>query len=176
MPIPKPNAGEEHDKYISRAMGDSTMNSEYPDTKQRYAVAQSEWERHLKKGFMVAKVNDDCQFVFGWANVAIRKDGHQIQDWQDDIVDIEDLEKAAYDFNLVYRETGEMHQGESVGKMIESFVVTKQKLEQMGLPSDSLPLGWWVGFHISSKEVFEKVKSGQYSMLSIQGTAKREEV
>lgn len=174
MPLPKPHSGEEHDKYISRFMADSTASSDYPDQKQRYAVAQSEWKTHISKSFEVAKRDDSQQLVFGWANVAFRTNGEQVLDFQKDLVDTEELESAAYLFNLIYRDTGEMHKGESVGKLVESFVVTKEKLASMGLPEDALPQGWWVGFHIPDSEVFAKVKEGKYKMLSIQGSARRE--
>jgi hypothetical protein len=176
MPLPKPRLNEKQDEYVSRFMADTLAGNDYPDVKQRVAVAYSEWKRHLAKKFEVFKFDDSEQIVFGWANIAIRKNGQQIQDWQDDLVDVADLEKAAYAFNLEYRDTGEMHKGESVGKMVESFMVTPEKLEKMGLAPDSLPLGWWVGFKIDSPEIFAKVKSGQYSMFSVQGQAKREEV
>ena len=38
MPIPKPNKGEKKDEFISRCMGDSTMNKDFPDNSQRYAI------------------------------------------------------------------------------------------------------------------------------------------
>ena len=38
MPIPQPTPLESRDEYISRCMGDSTMNSDFPDSKQRAAV------------------------------------------------------------------------------------------------------------------------------------------
>jgi hypothetical protein len=38
MPIPQPNAGETQDDFISRCMANQTMNSDYPDSSQRYAV------------------------------------------------------------------------------------------------------------------------------------------
>jgi len=38
MPIPKPKAGEEKQKFIQRCMFNPTMVSEYPDRKQRYAI------------------------------------------------------------------------------------------------------------------------------------------
>lgn len=126
--------------------------------------------------FTITKVDDDCNLVFGWANVAFRVDGEQIEDHQEDIVDIEELEPAAYQFVLEFRETGVMHQGEAVGDLIESFVVTPEKLERLGLAPNALPLAWWVGFYIESDEVFAKVKSGEYKMFSIQGKAIREEV
>ena len=57
---------------------------------------------------------------------------------------MDDLEEAAYQFALDYRSTGIMHKGETVGQMIESFMVTPDKLEAMGLPPELTPgpLGW----------------------------------
>jgi hypothetical protein len=49
MPLPKPRTDEEKDKFLERAMGDSIMVSDYPDNKQRYAVANSLWEKHIKE-------------------------------------------------------------------------------------------------------------------------------
>jgi hypothetical protein len=63
-----------------------------------------------------------------------------------------------------------------VGQMIESFMGTPDKLEAMGLPADSLPMGHWVGFHIPDPTVFAKIRDGTYGSFSIQGTAVREEV
>lgn len=40
--LPKPS-GETEDEFISRCMGDSTMNKEFPDEKQRAAVCYSQW-------------------------------------------------------------------------------------------------------------------------------------
>lgn len=39
-----------------------------------------------------------------------------------------------------------------------------------------MPVGWWIGFRVTDDDVWEKVKSGEYSMFSIGGTAIREEV
>lgn len=44
MPLPKPNSGESHDNFISRCMSNPTMESEYPDSDQRYAVCESQWQ------------------------------------------------------------------------------------------------------------------------------------
>ena len=62
-----------------------------------------------------------------------------------------------------------MHKGESVGQMIESFMVTPDKLEAMGLPPDSLPQGHWVGFHIPDPEVFGKVRTALLCLLAYRG-------
>lgn len=129
-----------------------------------------------KQEFTITKVDTDRQLVFGWANVSIRKDGEVIEDYQKDVIEPDDLEMAAYNFNLDYRSTGEMHRGGIVGKMIESFVSTPEKIEKMGLAPDALPTGWWVGFYIEDESAFAKVKDGTYKMFSIQGKAVREEV
>jgi hypothetical protein len=44
MPIPKPKKGETKYKFLSRFMSDNTMNKEFPDIKQRYAVANTQWK------------------------------------------------------------------------------------------------------------------------------------
>lgn len=123
----------------------------------------------------IVKIDDDNHLVFGWANVSIRASGEVVVDSHDDVIDPDTLEAAAYLFTLSFRDTGVMHQGESVGKLVESFFVNPDKLTKMGLPSDALATGWWVGFHIENDEVWNLVKNGTYSMFSIQGTAVREE-
>ena len=64
----------------------------------------------------VMKSDDDKRLVFGWANVAIRVDGEQIVDWQQDAIDTEDLEKAAYEYVAEFGTAGEMHQRGGVGR------------------------------------------------------------
>jgi hypothetical protein len=121
----------------------------------------------------VVKVDDDNRLVFGWANVAIRKDGEQVTDSHDECIDPEDLENAAYLFNLEFRELNERHKGVSKGRLVESLAVTPEKLVAMGLAEDALPQGWWVGFYVEDDAAWEKVKKGEYSMFSIEGSATR---
>ena len=124
----------------------------------------------------IAKIDEDQNLVFGWGYVSINKDGTQVIDHSQEMIDPEDLELAAYAFNLIFRETGEMHKGGAKGRSVESLVVTPDKLQAMGLAKDALPQGWWLGFYIDDDEVFDKVKKGEYNMFSIQGIANREEV
>lgn len=120
----------------------------------------------------IVKIDEEQQIVFGWANVSIKSSGEQVIDSYEHKIDPKDLELAAYSFVLSFGDMGVMHKGGVQGKLIESFMVTEDKLEKMGLGSDALPLGWWVGFYIEDKKLFEKVKNGEYSMFSIQGTAR----
>lgn len=125
--------------------------------------------------FEVAKSEDSQQLIFGWASVAVRKDGTEVVDSQGDVIDPRELENAAYEFVLKFRETDEMHTDEVRGHLVESFVVTPEKLEAMGLAKNALPIGWWTGFYIEDKDVYEKARD-HYPMFSIAGVAVREEV
>jgi hypothetical protein len=119
---------------------------------------------------------EDQRLVFGWANVAVSIDGQPIIDAHQDTIDPDTLEKAAYDYVLRFRDAGQMHSGGSVGRLVESFMVTPEKLVAMGLAADALPVGMWVGFKIDDADVWAKVKDGTYPMFSIQGKAVREPV
>ncbi|MNU72332.1 hypothetical protein D3C71_617880 [compost metagenome] len=123
--------------------------------------------------FKIAKTAPDKQLVFGWANVAKEADGSYPLDWDGDVTQPEELEKAAYNFVLKYRETGEVHQGEAVGTLVESMMFTKEKQAALGIPDGIIPEAWWVGFYVPDTEVFAKIKKGEYEMFSVQGKARR---
>ena len=124
----------------------------------------------------IYKSDDDKRQVFGWASVSARADGDAIVDFQDDIIEADELEKAAYEFVLENRGAGEMHERSGVGKLIESVMFTKEKMAAMGVPEGVLPTGWWIGFHIPDDSVWQKIKSGEYSSFSIEGTGQREPI
>ena len=130
----------------------------------------------------IAKVDKEHRQVFGWASVTERN-GEPVVDLQKDYIGTDDLEQAAYDYVLDSRVGGEMHQrvGKSspkhVATLIESFVVTPEKVEKLGLPPGSLPNGWWIGFQIPKDEtgdqIWGDVKKGKYAGFSIHGVGKR---
>jgi hypothetical protein len=126
--------------------------------------------------FELAKVDERAKQVFGFANVAVKRDGEPMVDLQDDEIPVDVLEKAAYDFVLRFRECGEMHEDDCAkGRLIESVMITPEKLEAWGLAKDAVAPRWWVGFQLDD-ETFKKVATGQYRMFSIQGRAVSEEV
>jgi len=125
--------------------------------------------------FEIAKLDEDQRLVFGYASLSIAKDGTPLTDTDNDQIEPHELERAAYDFVLNSRATGEMHQGVAKGALVESFVFTPEKLAKMGLPPDLVPARWWVGFKVDP-DTFAKVKSGVYKHFSIQGSATREEI
>lgn len=125
--------------------------------------------------FQIQKTNTDKRLVFGWANVAIRKDGEQIVDYQGDMFDPEDLEEAAYDYVLHFRDAGEEHISHlrKKAKLVESVVFTKEKMAAMGIPEGIVPEGWWIGFKVHDDTAWDKIKKGQYRMFSIEGNGVR---
>lgn len=128
--------------------------------------------------FSIFKTDDDKRLVFGWASVSINLDGEQLEDRQRDMIDPEDLEEAAYEYVLNFRDTGEEHipTMRKKGKLVESCVFTEEKQKAMGIPPGTVPVAWWIGFKIEDDDAWERVKNGTYRMFSIEGKANREPV
>lgn len=122
----------------------------------------------------IKKSDDEQRLIFGWASVAADENGNAIIDSQGDVIPIEELERAAYEFVEFSRKGGEMHQIMGVARLVESIIFTPQKLELLGI--SGVPFGWWVGFRVTDETVWQKIKSGEYSMFSIGGDALRSEV
>ena len=170
---------------IFRAAVNSALKTYDDDETKAFAVAwaavkRAGWhksgDKWAKRDYSITKIDEEKQRVFGWASISIKKDGQLLVDTQDDLIEPQDLEEAIYDFNLESRDMGVMHEGVAKGRLIESLVVTSEKLAAMGLPDDSLPMGAWVGFQIDDADTWEKVKNGNFRMFSIQGKAVREDV
>lgn len=183
MPIPKPREGEAKNDFMFRCMSDDVMQTEYPTQKQRSAVCnvaftdmkksketpeQTEKQEAIFK-FKKQKEDDDQQLVFGFASVSMTPEGKQVVDFHKDAMDIDDLEFGAYDYVLNSGESGVQHKGETIAYLVESFMFTKEKMETLGIPEGTIPQGWWVGFFVPDKEVFEKVKNCELNMFSVQG-------
>ena len=127
----------------------------------------------------ISKVNPYKQQVFGWAQVAA-VDGQEVHDRQGDVVSIEELEKAAYNYVLDCRMGGDQHGRvtkadgpRQTATMIESMVFTPEKIEALGLPED-FPQGWWLGLKVHDEPTWELIKSGKRQGLSVHGTGRRE--
>ena len=145
-------------------------------------------------GFQIAKLDDSQCLVFGYANVSVSKStaqgagGEVFFDLQEDAIRPDDLEKGAYGFVLDFREADEMHEGSSIGDLVESIVFTPDKLIKFvtdpttgDVDTDSLkvlqkvfPTRWWVGFKLAP-EAYAGVKSGKYTMFSVAGEADRKD-
>ena len=130
----------------------------------------------MNNNFEIMKSDDEKRLIFGWASVAIRKDGTQVVDHENDMIDPEDLEPAVYDYVLEYRDGGERHNPNlrKKARMVESVIFTKEKMKAMGIPEGTVPEGWWIGFKVDDDAAWDKIKKGIYKAFSIEGTAFRE--
>lgn len=130
------------------------------------------------ESFTIFKADDDKHLVFGWASVAITVDGEELEDRQHDVIDPEEMEEAAYEYVLNFRDTGEEHLPgyRKKGKLVESCVFTADKQKAMGIPEGILPVAWWIGFKIEDEDTWRRIKDGTYKMFSIEGRANREPI
>jgi len=138
-----------------------------------HKTSEGKWVKKVekfRKEFEISKLDEDQHLAFGWASV-IEKDGEQIIDHEDDVIFVEDLEKAAYDFVLKVRLAGEVHREIGVGELVESMVFTKEKQQMLGV--DLNKVGWWIGFKVTDEDVWKGIKDGKYKMFSIGGTGVR---
>lgn len=133
---------------------------------------------------VISKVDDDRRQCFGFCSVS-EVNGQPVVDLQGDWVPIEEVEKAAYSYMLTSRAGGDMHKRVAkyaadeplrTAEIIESFVVTPEKLDVLGVPEHSVPLGWWLGFQVHDGDAWAAIKSGRRTGFSLHGTGKRREV
>lgn len=121
----------------------------------------------------IKKAEPDQQMIFGWASIS-SVNGQDIIDKQGDIVPVEELEKAAYDFTLYSRTHGEMHENIGTGRMVESMVFTPEKAA-LGVVAKNEKgealMGWWVGFKVENPQTWADAKGGKLPEFSIGGRA-----
>lgn len=122
-----------------------------------------------------------------WALLS-KVDGEPYFDSQGDHPDEESLERAVVRFIYNKATGGVMHKrapdGEPVrvGRIVESLVITDEKLEAMGLPvsPSSGPRVWWVGIRYddtpAGEEVWKRILSGELRGFSIAGRGYRKEI
>lgn len=124
----------------------------------------------------IAKSDDARQLVFGWASVAADQEGNPVLDSQGDLIDLEDLEDAFYDYVKSAGTLNFMHDGPVRGQLVEALVFTPEKLTKLGIPAGTVPYGAWVGYHIPNAQDYAMAKADGLLMFSIEGSAQREEV
>ena len=82
-------------KWLHREEGSEKVKKFSDFIKKSAEPQKKEPASNVIKGrFKIAKSDDDKHLAFGWANVAIHADGEEIEDWQEDIIEPEELENA----------------------------------------------------------------------------------
>jgi hypothetical protein len=121
----------------------------------------------------IKKTDPEQRIVGGWASVA-SLDGERIIDKQGDIIPVDELEKAVFDYVLNSRDGGDMHSRKGVSKLVESFVFTPEK-EKLGIVAkddkERVIHGWWTGFYVHDDDLWAAYKRGERPELSIGGQA-----
>ena len=97
------------------------------------------------------------------------------KDLQGDRIAMAELEEGAYKFVRKSRQGDVNHDESAVAELIESFFVTDEKLELMGITEEAraeVNKGWFLGFQLDDATM-DRVESGELRMFSIGGSATR---
>lgn len=131
------------------------------------------------------KTDDEQHNVWGIFS-ASKVGDDMVVDSQDDIIQPDELEKAAHNFVLsATRQMGNKHNKMQVGQLIESFVLTPEKGEFLekalrGIGADATikpdSTVWFGGFHVDDQDTWDLIKSGEFQSFSIGGKADKIEI
>lgn len=149
----------------------------YTGPEQAAVIGKSDDEFDLACEF--SKVDTDKRQVFGWASIT-HMNGKPVVDRQGDFIDLEEVEKSAYNYVVNSRVGGSQHRRDGdrpfhAADLIESIVFTPEKMDAMGLPSDGQQ-GWWVGFKVNDEDTWQDVKAGRKTGFSVHGRGRRHPV
>ena len=110
------------------------------------------------------------RYVRGWASV-VSKAGMPVEDHQGDIIEIDEIRKAAHQFIVDARVAKAMHDGGQVGQVVESVIIDDAFAKAVGMSDERR--GWWIGMQITDPAVQEKVRKGTFRAFSIGGRGRR---
>lgn len=122
------------------------------------------------------KLNAEQRIVGGWAVLCTDDEGRHIIDQQGDLLRIDTLERAV---NKAFIESsgqgkgGMMHEAYGKATVMQNLVTSPDELRLFGFDVASGPSGWLVKMKIHDDELWDEIKSGRLTELSIAGTAKR---
>jgi hypothetical protein len=122
----------------------------------------------------IAKSDRVQRRIWGFASVAVMKNGQPLLDLQGDVIDIDDLAEGWYGYVKDSGKLNFQHREDCSASLIEAVVFTPEKLALWGLPTDALPLAAWVGYELDTDVDFERVLASEYFMFSIEGLSQRE--
>ena len=123
--------------------------------------------------FEFTKADAAGRFVRGWASVVTDQMG-QVADSQGDMIDIDDIRKAAHRFVSDARIAKAMHQGQQVGEVVESVIIDDEFAKALGITDPKR--GWWIGMEIHDDTIRKGVREGKLRAFSIGGRGRRQPV
>lgn len=121
----------------------------------------------------IQKLDAKKRLVTGWASIVTSKDGVPIIDHDDDVILVDDLEKAVHELGMDggAGKVSDMHESDGKASIVESMVVSKEKREALGFGTG--PEGWIVTLKVHDDELMKQIESGEKAELSLKGRSKR---
>jgi len=120
----------------------------------------------------IAKIDEELGLAFFWGFTSTNPDGSEHFDLANDTVD-PDFVKAAMNYMLEGGAVDEMHNGQpGAGRVVFCMPITKETIAAFGL-GDVKQTGLMIGLK-PSPEVLAKLKSGEYTGVSLAGMGTRE--
>lgn len=143
--------------------------------KNKYRKAGDKWVAKVDVTLSaeVRKLDEERRVVWGWASV-IEEAGQVVVDKQGDVIDEHELVSAAHGFMRDARLAKAMHDGEGIGEVVESVVLTKGLQQALGIEVGKV--GWLIGMHVADDAAWVSFKDGTFTGFSIGGAAVREEM
>lgn len=164
MPLPKPQAGESLDEFITRCMGDGAAATEFPDEVQRMAVCATAYAESVAPKTVdeltapILWKDEEKRIVYGPVLVP------DIADSDGDTVSVAKIEAVAHKFMEEYRLMEHMHTLKSVARPVESYLAPMDLV----LGDANIPKGSWiVGAKIQDDKAWEEVRKGDLTGFSI---------
>lgn len=130
------------------------------------AVKKADWSGE----FRIAKAAPTGKYVAGWFSV-IEVDGQPVTDTQGDVIDMDELRKSAHAFVSDARQAKVMHDGEPIGRVVESVLVDDDFAKVHGIGHGKR--GWWGAMEITDPATQRRAAQGELKAFSIGGRGKR---
>lgn len=128
-------------------------------------------------GGTFSKFDDSKRLAFGWASV-VELNGQPVIDRQGDVISVDEIENAGYEYMLNSRIGGRMHERTADDKpvhasdVVESVIFTPEKCTAMGI-SKELSGRWWLGVKVRGDDDWDSVRKGELTGFSIHGKGLR---
>ena len=152
-------------RYYAKMRQEFEDDSIVPPWEVRGASSDGRIDKVIKVDFIAKE--EDKRLVFGIVLEPDTEDAHG------DLISSEEIEKAAHFFMQKSRTIGESHIKAAEAQVVESFIAP----EELTMGDQKIKKGSWVlGIKVLDDALWESVKSGEFTGLSVGGFGIREEV
>lgn len=115
----------------------------------------------------ILKADEDARMVYG-----VVLEPHTV-DLQGDVLALDTIETAAHKYLVRSRTVGDSHSRQAGAEVVESYLAPAD----LELGGQTVSMGSWVmGVHVTDGDLWEAVKSGEYTGFSIGGNGERKAI